>query len=463
MTARRLILLLAMLSPLALSAPAHAFRSAPYNDDLDDAGNLGSASTISAPFDLQFATDQPGEPSHGLYAAGHTVWFKWQAPATAGTHISICNVVGSRLKVYTGSGYPLSAVSSGYGTTLPSCQSDVHFKAVAGTTYRIAVDHSEPYGPPSGMVKVQQRTTLPKPTFPGWPATSGKNLQSPLRTQLWQVGWDEWATSFQCFLDVKTPVYCDEDGPNLKGLAHGQHVLSVEATDGYGNKTGEYVQKTWNVDAKPPTTTITSWQGQRFVDAPPTVTWTASESGVAFRCKLDLGEWFDCQSGWKAPELGAGNHYLQVWGKDAYGNFSPSSTTAHWYVETPATTTTTKPPVQQPEPPKQPQSPWTTTSGGDTRPCAPVVRPGRATKRSLTRGGLKVRIKGDAGEACTVTLKLMLRTKRVARVRVAVPAGRDAVVRLKPRRKVGRGKLRLAVLATDTAGNARTQQVGVKR
>ena len=87
------------------------------------------------------ATKETGEPAPPWIVGGASVWWKWTAPATARATISTFGSdFDTILAVYTGSslGSLQSVVyndDSGTGN-----QSQVSFDAVAGTTYRIAVD-----------------------------------------------------------------------------------------------------------------------------------------------------------------------------------------------------------------------------------------------------------------------------------------------------------------------------------
>ena len=88
------------------------------------------------------ASREPGEPRHAANnAGGRSVWFTWTAPRS-GT--AVIDTFGSSfdtlLGVYTGSSVPaLTRIASNddYGGRY---QSRVAFSAVAGVTYRIAID-----------------------------------------------------------------------------------------------------------------------------------------------------------------------------------------------------------------------------------------------------------------------------------------------------------------------------------
>ncbi len=100
------------------------------------------------------ATKESGEPNHAGNSGGRSVWFNW-TPATSGTFR--ISTVGSNARVFSGSARwrqmdtllgvytgnavnSITAVASNDNYTQVSIQSLVFIEAVAGTTYRIAVD-----------------------------------------------------------------------------------------------------------------------------------------------------------------------------------------------------------------------------------------------------------------------------------------------------------------------------------
>ena len=146
MTLRTLFVpLLPALACFALLAPASAMAAPPAND------NFASAVTVSGPAVSQAgtnaeATDEAGEPDHGIDGGGKSVWYTWTAPSSGRVSIDLCTSnFDTQLGVYTGSAVnSLTTVAqnddvTGFCST-DSFQSNVLFEAVAGTGYRIAVD-----------------------------------------------------------------------------------------------------------------------------------------------------------------------------------------------------------------------------------------------------------------------------------------------------------------------------------
>lgn len=115
--------------------------------------------------DIRTATAQAGEPGHAGGLAGpaaQSVWYRWTAPRNGLVAFDTCNShFDTLLGVYTGNAVnaltPIAQddddnvrppnTSNICGTTFPLFfNSQVEFQAVAGTTYRIAVDGYFPFG-----------------------------------------------------------------------------------------------------------------------------------------------------------------------------------------------------------------------------------------------------------------------------------------------------------------------------
>src|SRR6476660_10279639 len=126
-------------------APA-GLAAAPANDEFSAAEVLSASLPVGATGSNLEATKEADEPDHAGIAAGHSVWYSWQAPGPGLVTVGTCGSdFETVLGVYTGSAVDgLTKVGSGSFSRGPKCafsgQSEVTFKAAAGTTYRIAVD-----------------------------------------------------------------------------------------------------------------------------------------------------------------------------------------------------------------------------------------------------------------------------------------------------------------------------------
>jgi hypothetical protein len=124
-----------------------AFEPAPSNDDFAAAQTLSASLPSYGSTVTKLATKQAGEPDHAGNAGGHSVWYSWTPTSSGQVAVSTCTYSGALdplLAVYTGPAVnDLTSVASGDGDPGSYCRfsgSEAHFAAVAGTTYRIAVD-----------------------------------------------------------------------------------------------------------------------------------------------------------------------------------------------------------------------------------------------------------------------------------------------------------------------------------
>jgi hypothetical protein len=114
----------------------------PANDDFAGAWTLAGMSGGTNGYTIG-ASKEPGEPAHASDVGGHSVWYNWIAPASGPVNF---NTVGSSfdttLAVYTGDVVTsLSFVAANDDDTAAGVHtSRLSFNAIAGTTYRIAID-----------------------------------------------------------------------------------------------------------------------------------------------------------------------------------------------------------------------------------------------------------------------------------------------------------------------------------
>ncbi len=130
-----------------------------------------------------FATAESGEPSHAGFTPSHSVWFNYTAPATGQIDFSTAGSnFDTLLAVYSGSSLNALTVVASNDDTKTSQTSAVSFAAVAGQTYRIAVDG---YGNATGNLTLNWDLKLPlPPTAP----TNVRAISS--RSQQIEVLWD---------------------------------------------------------------------------------------------------------------------------------------------------------------------------------------------------------------------------------------------------------------------------------
>jgi hypothetical protein len=127
------------------------FNGEPVNDDFADATTVGATTPQNVFSTTRLASRETEEPDHAGDPGGHSIWFEWTPTASEPVRISTCtnsSGIDAVLAVYTGSQLDsLTEVAANdeadRSLTSGGCigaDSAVSLNAVAGTTYRIAVD-----------------------------------------------------------------------------------------------------------------------------------------------------------------------------------------------------------------------------------------------------------------------------------------------------------------------------------
>lgn len=114
----------------------------PANDQFTNAVVVTGTPFSQAEF-VNCATKQTGEPNHAGNTGGHSIWFTW-TPASNHTAVlnTKCSNFNTLLAVYTGNSISALTLVTNNNDIVASVNvlSQVTFPALAGTTYRIAVD-----------------------------------------------------------------------------------------------------------------------------------------------------------------------------------------------------------------------------------------------------------------------------------------------------------------------------------
>jgi hypothetical protein len=155
----------------------------------------------------------------------------------------------------------------------------------------------------------------------------------------------ETNSTFECKLDGGSFGSCTSP-KSYAGLSEGTHTFSVRATDAAGNADATPATRTWTVstaplpDTTPPETTIGSGPSGAVSSSSASFTFSSSESGSTFECKLDAGSFTACTSPTSYTRLSNGSHTFSVRAKDAAGNVDATPDTRTWTVDTAAPNTT---------------------------------------------------------------------------------------------------------------------------
>ena len=139
--------------------------------------------------------------------------------------------------------------------------------------------------------------------------------------------------TFECRLDGAAFAPCSSPKTYPGPLPAGVHTFAVPATDRAGNPEETPAQYRWTVDTDAPEATIGTKPANPSRDASPTFTFSSSEAGASFQCKLDTAAFEACFSPKTyAGPLADGDHTFYVKVTDASGN--PATVGYTWTVDT---------------------------------------------------------------------------------------------------------------------------------
>lgn len=418
----RLIATLSAALAVGVAAPASAL--APGNDAF---GAASTVSGVSAPADVAFttaeATKQTGEPYAAIGAK--TVWFKWTPSVGGAAYADVCQSGSHAVRVYRvkpGQAEALTTLEDARAADGEFLEADTacraRWRAAGGTKYFIQIRQSG--GTATGWLKVNQDVSAPpSPSLGSWPATT-KNHQATFSSS--------GATGYVCSLDDAAYKTCQS--PHwLAFLPDGSHTFRVRALDAHGNLSGPTVH-TWNVDATGPKVTFTAGNGA--VELRPTLTWTMDEPGATAYCSVDGAGTAMCSNPWLAPIMLPGEHRLEVFAKDSFGNRGET-----------AVATWTVPQTQQAAPVMEWRNPATQAAHNALACKMRLLFVPKRTTRAALRKGLKVRVTADLGR-CRTVLELKQGTRRLASSPVTLASGTGANYVLKTK-AARRGRITVSV------------------
>jgi large repetitive protein len=153
------------------------------------------------------------------------------------------------------------------------------------------------------------------------------------------------ATSYLCSLNGAAFSTCTSPktyGSTTAPLANGPYSFKVEASDKNGHLSSP-ASYSWVVDrTPPPAPSITAKPPSSTSATSASFSFSDSEAGVSFLCKLDAAAYALCASPTSYAGLALGSHTFSVEAKDAATNLSTASSYT-WQVVPPTPTITAKP------------------------------------------------------------------------------------------------------------------------
>jgi hypothetical protein len=189
----------------------------------------------------------------------------------------------------------------------------------ASTTWTVAV----PPPPPD--------TTAPDTTISSGPSGTVATGSASFGFTATETG-----STFECRMDAGAWGSCTSPKA-YSGLANGSHTFDVRATDAAANTDTTPATRTWTVNVPPPDTTapdttISGGPSGTVTSSSASFTFTATETGSTFQCRLDAGAWAACTSPKAYSSLANGSRTFDVRATDAAGNTDATPATRTWTV-----------------------------------------------------------------------------------------------------------------------------------
>ena len=148
------------------------------------------------------------------------------------------------------------------------------------------------------------------------------------------LGSSEGGSTFECQVDGASQWTACSSPRTLTGLGQGAHSFRVRARDAVGNVDATPAERTWTVDTHAPDTTIDSGPSGLERSTSAHLTFSSSEAGSSFECRLDAGDWAPCASPRDLTGLADGPHVMRARAMDAAGNVDPTPAERAWTVDT---------------------------------------------------------------------------------------------------------------------------------
>jgi outer membrane protein assembly factor BamB len=222
------------------------------------------------------------------------------------------------------------------GASWSACSSSVSYSALPEGNHTFEVRATDGVGnvespPASRAWTVDTRA-------PDASITSGPQGTTASRSATFNFRSSDPDVTFECELDYAGYRTCSSPA-TFDGLADGTHSFHVRSKDQAGNY-GYSSNWSWTVDATPPETTITDGPQGTTRTGNVSFSFTSSENGSRFECKLDSGTWDVCTSPRSYSALPDGTHTFQVRATDSVGGTDPSPASRTWTIDTTAPETT---------------------------------------------------------------------------------------------------------------------------
>ena len=243
---------------------------------------------------------------------------------------------GSTVRLYTNATCTSAVAASGTAAAFTSPGLTVTVPGDATTTFWATATDA------AGNVSACSTSSLAyreDSTGPNTTIDSGPSSPTNDSTPTFGFSSDETPSSFECRVDAGTWADCDSSHTTLD-LPDGTHIFEVRATDAAGNPDSTPASASITVDTTAPETTIDSGPAGLIDESTPTYTFSSSEPGSIFECRVNGGAWESCSSPHTTASLADGPHTFEVRAIDEAGNADSTPDSRSITVDTTAPETT---------------------------------------------------------------------------------------------------------------------------
>ena len=192
----------------------------------------------------------------------------------------------------------------------------------------------------SGVTRITNNTFMDaSPAWQGIPSApettidSGPSGTTNDGTPTFTFSSSEAGSTFACQIDVGPVAPCTSPHTMATELASGAHTFVVRAT-GPGGTDLTPASRSFTVDTIAPETTIDTGPSGPTNQPALTFTFSSSETGSTFECRVDAGAFAACISPHTTADLSPGAHTFEVRTTDAVGNTDATAATRSFAVDT---------------------------------------------------------------------------------------------------------------------------------
>ncbi|HEY3019711.1 MAG TPA: Ig-like domain-containing protein [Solirubrobacteraceae bacterium] len=215
-----------------------------------------------------------------------------------------------------------------------TCSSRPTFSGLADGPYTLMAVATDPVGWSDATEAT--RTFTIDTVAPQTTIVSGPSGPTHDASPTFEFSSSEEGSSFECRLDTADWSPCSPS-KSYSGLSDGSHSFAVRASDEAGNTDATEKMRTFTVDTVAPQTTIVSGPSGPTRDSSLTFTFSSSEDGSSFECRLDgpgdtAGDWRTCPSP-PVFNLAEGAYTLRVRASDAASNGDPTGATRTFTID----------------------------------------------------------------------------------------------------------------------------------